>query len=689
MLRRLAIGLTALMLALAGAAVAVATISSSLNKVIVAGNASQTAFSFPFIGVAAADISVTFTDATGAQTVLVNGPGPTQYQLVLNAAVPPALWGIGGTVTYNPSGTPIASGTTLTILRTLPYVQLTSLQNQASFGQLAQATEQALDQLEMQIQQIAEAVTRVVQAPASDPAGINLTLPPAAQRANTGLAFDGAGNVIAGTTPATGVISSAMQPVVNAASLSAGRTAFGLNGAATGTINYGLQQGVSGANLIDVNLPPVQDSINQSVTAAFHMSQRICSGPITYTLPRANTTWGGFGFFVYAVAGNCTITPNGSDNFLGLASGASIAVPPGSWVFLSTSAAASGVWWVDYHGATNGNLAANAGAGALTLTLSSGPLQFRDTTLANGDPVWSLPAGGLTLTIPSGATLGTSSSNVPFRLWIFVAYNGGAPVLGVATCSSATQIYPCAAWETLRKSGTGISAGSTAAGTLYSASAVTNDSVIIVGYAEYASGLGTAGTWVSAPTTLQLCLPPRQCKKPGDVVQSVHTPVTGMTTGTNTYTLSNTAPTAAGGTAAGAATLVPTSAANLLRVSSQVVGSNSGDAQMIAFLATGSPALVTADEQLSATTFIATVPLRYQALAGSTSSVTFTQYLTGSAGTTTINGRSGAALMGGTAATFVDAEEIMGALEPANQNLPGIPALSRLALSRSALPLAA
>ncbi len=158
----------------------------------------------------------------------------------------------------------------------------------------------------------------------------------------------------------------------------------------------------------------------------------------------------------------------------------------------------------------------------MTFTFYSGPLQFRDTTLANGDPVWSLPANGIAITVPSTATLGTASSNVPFRIWIFAAYNSGTPVLGVAVCSITTAIYPCAAWETLRKTGTAVSAGATSAGVLYTSAGVTNDSVIIVGYADYASGLATAGTWASTPTTLQLCLPPRQCKKPGDVIQMAY-----------------------------------------------------------------------------------------------------------------------------------------------------------------------
>lgn len=517
-LRKLLIGGSILFGCLVAAIVsAVATINSATNKTITLGNGSTTQFTFSFVGDQPGYISVIYTDASGNQTTLTQGNGPTQYQLTLNPAVSPGLWGIGGTVTYDPS-TPIAAGTSLTIIRTLPFVQNISLLNLASLTALANAAETGLDQLEMQIQQLAENINRVVAGPVSDPAGINYTLPTVAQRANTGMAFDGNGNVIAGTIPATGVISSAMQPVVNAATLAAGRTAFGLGSAATGAINYGLQQGVSGTGLIDANSTPVQDSTNQTVIASFHDTFRVCTGPISYTMPRANTTWAGFGFWVYAVSGLCTITPNSSDSFSGLSSGTSISVPPGSWVFVTTNAASLATWWVDYHGPTNADIVAGVSGSALTFTFYSGPLQFRDTTLGNGDPVWSLPANGITITVPSTATVG-SSSNTPFRVWLFAAHNSGTPVLGVATCSNPTTIFACAAWEAMSTSGTAISTGATSAGTLYTASSVSNDSVIILGYADFCvSGSCTAGTWV-APTTVQLCLAPRSCRKPGDTIQ--------------------------------------------------------------------------------------------------------------------------------------------------------------------------
>jgi hypothetical protein len=76
------------------------------------------------------------TDAAGNETVLTQGAGATQYQITLNAPATGAIWGMGRQVTYNPNGTPIPNGSTLTIFRTLPLTQAISLQNQNSLARL-------------------------------------------------------------------------------------------------------------------------------------------------------------------------------------------------------------------------------------------------------------------------------------------------------------------------------------------------------------------------------------------------------------------------------------------------------------------------------------------------------------------------------------------------------------------------
>lgn len=124
------------------------TISTQASAITVAGTGSAFTFDFNFVGESASVITVSYIDAAGNQTTL----SPSQYTLILNAPDVNQLWGIGGTVTYPLVGSPIALGTSLLIARTLPLTQIVSIQNQGNF--YPTVTEQALDVLEMQIQQV-------------------------------------------------------------------------------------------------------------------------------------------------------------------------------------------------------------------------------------------------------------------------------------------------------------------------------------------------------------------------------------------------------------------------------------------------------------------------------------------------------------------------------------------------------
>ena len=73
----------------------------------------------------------------------------SQYSVVLNSVPTGGLWSTSGVVTTT---TNYSSGT-ITIQRVLPYQQLTTISNQGDF--LAQVVEEALDQLCMQVQQVA------------------------------------------------------------------------------------------------------------------------------------------------------------------------------------------------------------------------------------------------------------------------------------------------------------------------------------------------------------------------------------------------------------------------------------------------------------------------------------------------------------------------------------------------------
>jgi hypothetical protein len=200
------------------------TVSSSAYKTTVAGNGATTTFSYSFTILAASHASLIYTDATGVSTTLAGG-----------------LWSItgtgfnstGGTFTYPLSGSPIANGTSLTLVRTTPQTQALVLPPTGTV--YPPNVEQALDALTMEVQEIAGTYNnRAVRQPVSDAVFMN-ELPVAALRVGF-MMFDINGNPVVGAlSPNTAPISTAMQPVVAAASLAAARTAMGVVASVSGT----------------------------------------------------------------------------------------------------------------------------------------------------------------------------------------------------------------------------------------------------------------------------------------------------------------------------------------------------------------------------------------------------------------------------------------------------------------------
>src|SRR4051812_38335236 len=99
------------------------SLSSTINKKIYAGNGATTEWSFSFPVLEAGHLAVIFTDGAGLETVL----SPSLYSA--SGIGSPS----GGSVTYPLLGSPIALGTKLTLLRTVPYTQTTVLSNQGGY----------------------------------------------------------------------------------------------------------------------------------------------------------------------------------------------------------------------------------------------------------------------------------------------------------------------------------------------------------------------------------------------------------------------------------------------------------------------------------------------------------------------------------------------------------------------------
>lgn len=128
----------------------------------------------------------------------------------------------GGTVTLTVA---IFTGSGVTLGSQVPQTQATVLTNLGGF--LPTVLNNALDKVTILIQQLALTVGSALSFPISDGNAVSGTLPTAALRANQFLAFNSSGNPIASPGPSTTPISTAMVPVVQAASLASALSTLG------------------------------------------------------------------------------------------------------------------------------------------------------------------------------------------------------------------------------------------------------------------------------------------------------------------------------------------------------------------------------------------------------------------------------------------------------------------------------
>lgn len=196
------------------------------------------------------------------------------------------------------------------------------------------------------------------------------------------------------------------------------------------------------------------------------------------------------------------------------------------------------------------------------------PVQFVFQDGTGGSVVRSVTAA-LSVTISSGSTMGATDA-VPFRLWTVAADDGGTVRLGVVKTVSGTNIMPLVAWSAYSSTAEGGAGAADSAQVIYSTTAFTSKYICLVGFADWDSGLATAGTWGTAPTRVITYGP--GVHSPGEPVQHRHTVLPGVfgssTTGSYTDITGL------------SASLTPRSAANLVRATPRVQGATgvTGDA---------------------------------------------------------------------------------------------------------------
>lgn len=136
-------------------------------KAEVAGNGVAT--EFPISGMVfyeAGDLFITHVSALGAETLLEEGVGPTNYSVVLTPVGAGSI-GFLATVTYPADKiTPMATGERLIVKRVLPFEQSLDLENQG--GYFPDLVEQALDRLTYLHGQQQEELERAVKVTIGD-----------------------------------------------------------------------------------------------------------------------------------------------------------------------------------------------------------------------------------------------------------------------------------------------------------------------------------------------------------------------------------------------------------------------------------------------------------------------------------------------------------------------------------------
>jgi hypothetical protein len=139
---------------------------------------------------------------------------------------------------------------------------------------------------------------------------------------------------------------------------------------------------------------------------------------------------------------------------------------------------------------------ANTPANALTISAPSLTLDFRSATLTSGT-VTTVTGDPADLVVSRGSTLGTVSG-IASRLAVIAMNNAGTIELAVRNVSAGANLDEGALISTTAEGGAGAADSATVN---YSTTARSNLAFRVIGYIE--STQATAGTWATAPSTIQ------------------------------------------------------------------------------------------------------------------------------------------------------------------------------------------
>lgn len=141
-------------------------------------------------------------------------------------------------------------------------------------------------------------------------------------------------------------------------------------------------------------------------------------------------------------------------------------------------------------------ISASVAANALTISASALSLDFRSATLGSGT-VTNVRGAPANLVISSGSSLGTVSAKLS-RIAILAMNNAGTIELAAVNIAGGNDLSETGLISTTAEGGAGAADSSNV---IYSTTARTNVAYRVIGYVE--STQATAGTWATAPSTIQ------------------------------------------------------------------------------------------------------------------------------------------------------------------------------------------
>lgn len=362
--------------------------------------------------------------------------------------------------------------------------------------------------------------------------------------------------------------------------------------------------------------------------------------------------------FTDVLKGLAPASGGGTTNFL--RADGSWATPPGT---------GGGIQFVGL--ANNMEITASVGSSALTVALKTAAgadasagdpitLVFPSATESDGSQVSRTITAASSIVISSGSTLGTANSTA-FRFWLVAFDDAGTVRLGLINCrDSSNNIFALGGYGVASSTAEGGAGAADSAHVFYTGTAVTTKPFIVLGYVEYGSGLGTAGTYSGAPTRIRMHQ--RGMKLPGDVVQVQQGTYATNADLTTTIPVDDTIPQNTEGTQLISFAMTNNSPANKVEVDYSGMSGVGGSAVSVIFAAFTS---ASANAIHACSTFVPAGGLTQvhggcDHFPNSGSAITYSLRVgPGSATTIRMNGTTSGRLYGGIANVYLRAKEIM------------------------------